>query len=134
MIVESHDRVDIDGTDALDWRELAAKRLTLLTEGGRISGELQQQVERLRQEHHQLLAALHEHKQALASCHEELARLRPLGKSWAASAWRVVEWVRKPANWFRWLAGIRALRRLMGLALRLTPGLRARLMAKIGLT
>ncbi|HTV84698.1 MAG TPA: hypothetical protein VME63_04800 [Dyella sp.] len=134
MIVKSHDIAGIDDANAPDWRLLAAQRLTRLTDSEHACGELQQQVERLRQEQHQLLADLHGHKQALASCHEELSRLRPIGKSWAATAWHVVEWVRRPTRWLKWLAGIRALRRLMGLVLRLAPGLRARLMTKLGLT
>jgi hypothetical protein len=115
MIVNSRDRVGLDDANALDWRELAAKRLAGLAECEQSRGELQQQVERLRQEHYRLQVALHAHEQALASCNEELSRLRLIEKSWGADVWRAGQWVRKPANWFRWLAGNRALRRLMAL-------------------
>lgn len=136
MIVKSHDRVGIDDTHTLDWREVAGARLARLIEIEQASGELHMQVERLRREHRQLVAALLERN-------SEISRIRPLADSWVGRAWFVAQWMKKPANWLavgkKWarrvlksMLGIRPLRRLLALALRLTPGLRARLWAMIG--
>jgi hypothetical protein len=151
VLMKNHDKVGIDGADILDWRELAAKRLERLVESEHVHSELQQQAERLRQEHYQLLATLHGRTRRIAQLElqlenrdTELARLRPLWESWCGDLWRFMQWARKPANWLalakrsikrvlKSMAGIPGLRRLIGMALRLTPGLRARLLAMIEL-
>jgi uncharacterized protein YhaN len=152
VLMKNHDKVGIDGADTLDWRELAAKRLERLVESEHVHSELQQQAERLRQEHYQLLATLHGRTQRihqlelqLESRDAELARLRPMWESWWGSTWRFAQWACKPANWLalakrsikrvlKLMARIPGLRRLLGLALRRTPGLRARLLAMIELS
>jgi hypothetical protein len=170
VLVKNHDRIGIDDADTLNWRELAAKRLARLVESEHAHSELQQQAERLRQEHYQLLTTLHQYTQRLASLEEqlenrlheytqrlasfeeqlenrdaELDRLRPIAESWWGYGWRFARWARRPTNWLvlgkqsikrllKWMASMRVLRRLIGFALRLTPGLRARLLATLGLT
>lgn len=151
MLVKNHERVGVDEAGALDWHELAAKRLARLVESEQAYVELQGQVDRLRKEHYGLLTTLHgrvqrvtELERDLKDREAELARLRPVMNSWWGYGWRAMQWARKPANWLalvkrpikrllKSMAGIRVLRRLMGVALRLTPGLRARLLAMIEL-
>lgn len=152
VLVKNHDRIGIDDADTLNWRELAAKRLARLVESEQAHSELQQQAERLRQEHYQLLTTLHEYTLRVASLEEqlenrdaELARLRLIAESWWGDGWRFAQWARRPANWLilgkqttkrllKRMASIRVLRRPIGLVLRLTPELRARLLATLGLT
>jgi hypothetical protein len=151
VLVKNYERVGIDDTGALDWRELAVKRLARLVESEQAHTELQGQVERLRKEHSQLLTALHGRVQRVATLERELedrdaelARLGPVMNSWWGHGWCFMQWAHTPANWLalakrpikrllKSMAGIRALRRLVGMALRLTPGLRARLLAMIEL-
>ncbi|GLQ93009.1 hypothetical protein [Dyella acidisoli] len=162
MLTKIHDKTGIDDAVTLDWRELAAKRLARLIESEQAHSELQHLVERLRQEHFQLLTTLHGRTlrvselerqletleqqlgRQLESRDAELARLRPMWESRWGSAWRFAQQARKPSNWpalaklivkrlLKLIAGVRVLRLLIGKALRRTPGLRARLLAMIDL-
>jgi Rad3-related DNA helicase len=106
VLVKNHERVGVDEAGALDWHELAAKRLARLVESEQACVELQGRADRLRKEHCELLANLHGRLQRVAELERELkdreaelAYLRPVMNSWWGHGWRVMQWARQPANW-----------------------------------
>jgi hypothetical protein len=113
----------------------------------RLKSGLQVRVDRLQHDHLEALRTMHAYAKEILelekakSRHEaELAALRPIERSWWGTCWKIQHWISNSANWvalgkrvLKSMAGVRVLRRLMGLLLRATPGLRARLLAMIGI-
>jgi hypothetical protein len=144
-----------DRANSLDGHQLASRRLAKLIDCERVISELHGRVDALQQDHFQGLRTANafarqivdleqqiiELQQALEIRDTELAALRPVARSWWGSGWRAQHWASDSANWvavgkrlLARVASVRLLRRLIGIVLRVTPSLRARLLAMIDST